>query len=220
MGTNHISELRNLALKGAVDSTHILKDLIAPILPAGMVSPRTTSNTMLKLIPLKHGIFQVIFDLSLRPCELYPQAFVQNFRAAHSMLGVPQHLVRILCHPENYPDEPRSGYVPCRQLTGPDFQSVFNLQLWASNAKLINYYMIYGCVPKLKLVSPCAHLWTVERLGVALLSRESILRMTMEPLWVIADWDSDCGLNLSIADRVTRFDNQVWRTQETGPFPS
>jgi hypothetical protein len=36
------------------------------------------------------------------------------------------------------------GYGPCRQLTGPDFQSVFNHQLWASNAKLINYYMLYG----------------------------------------------------------------------------
>ncbi|KAF8879099.1 glycoside hydrolase family 35 protein [Gymnopilus junonius] len=36
------------------------------------------------------------------------------------------------------------GYAGCRVLTGPDFQSVFNLQLWASNAKLINYYMLYG----------------------------------------------------------------------------
>ncbi|KAF8238073.1 glycoside hydrolase family 35 protein [Tricholoma matsutake] len=36
------------------------------------------------------------------------------------------------------------GYGPCRVLTGPDFQSVFNLQLWASNAKLISYYMLYG----------------------------------------------------------------------------
>ncbi|KAF8877096.1 glycoside hydrolase family 35 protein [Infundibulicybe gibba] len=36
------------------------------------------------------------------------------------------------------------GYPPCRVLTGPDFQSVFNRQLWASNAKLINYYMLYG----------------------------------------------------------------------------
>ncbi|KAF7335702.1 Glycoside hydrolase family 35 protein [Mycena venus] len=36
------------------------------------------------------------------------------------------------------------GYGPCAELTGPAFQSVFNLQLWASNAKLINYYMLYG----------------------------------------------------------------------------
>ncbi|KAJ7740521.1 glycoside hydrolase family 35 protein [Mycena metata] len=36
------------------------------------------------------------------------------------------------------------GYAPCAELTGPDFQSVFNLQLWASNAKMINYYMLYG----------------------------------------------------------------------------
>ncbi|KAJ7174196.1 glycoside hydrolase superfamily [Mycena crocata] len=36
------------------------------------------------------------------------------------------------------------GYAPCAALTGPAFQSVFNLQLWASNAKMINYYMLYG----------------------------------------------------------------------------
>ncbi|KIY66929.1 glycoside hydrolase family 35 protein [Cylindrobasidium torrendii FP15055 ss-10] len=36
------------------------------------------------------------------------------------------------------------GYGACNVLTGPDFMSVFNLQLWASNAKLINYYMVYG----------------------------------------------------------------------------
>ncbi|KAI6139306.1 glycoside hydrolase family 35 protein [Pisolithus tinctorius] len=36
------------------------------------------------------------------------------------------------------------GYEQCRELTGPDFESVFYLNLWASNAKLINYYMLYG----------------------------------------------------------------------------
>ncbi|KAJ4470950.1 glycoside hydrolase family 35 protein [Lentinula aciculospora] len=36
------------------------------------------------------------------------------------------------------------GYPQCEILTGPDFQSVFNRQLWASNAKLTNFYMIYG----------------------------------------------------------------------------
>ncbi|KAF9046172.1 glycoside hydrolase family 35 protein [Panaeolus papilionaceus] len=36
------------------------------------------------------------------------------------------------------------GYDACRTLTGPDFESVFNLNLWAANAKLINYYMLYG----------------------------------------------------------------------------
>lgn len=36
------------------------------------------------------------------------------------------------------------GYDQCRILTGADFENVFNLNLWASNAKLINYYMLYG----------------------------------------------------------------------------
>ncbi|KIJ64658.1 glycoside hydrolase family 35 protein [Hydnomerulius pinastri MD-312] len=36
------------------------------------------------------------------------------------------------------------GYDQCRVLTGADFENVFYLNLWASNAKLINYYMLYG----------------------------------------------------------------------------
>ncbi|KAL4081114.1 glycoside hydrolase family 35 protein [Scleroderma citrinum] len=36
------------------------------------------------------------------------------------------------------------GYEQCRELTGADFENVFYLDLWASNAKLINYYMLYG----------------------------------------------------------------------------
>ncbi|CAK5271692.1 unnamed protein product [Mycena citricolor] len=36
------------------------------------------------------------------------------------------------------------GYPACAQLTGPEFQSVFNRQLWASNVKLLSYYMLHG----------------------------------------------------------------------------
>ncbi|KAK7044841.1 glycoside hydrolase family 35 protein [Favolaschia claudopus] len=36
------------------------------------------------------------------------------------------------------------GYEKCAQLTGPKYQSVFNKQMWASNAKMISYYMYYG----------------------------------------------------------------------------
>lgn len=77
-----------------------------------------------------------------------------------------------------------TGYGACRVLTGPDFQSVFNLQLWASNAKLINYYMLYGYV--------CATLFLqmgdatlsiehkAEHLGVLYLSLVFIHRTIME----------------------------------------
>jgi hypothetical protein len=36
------------------------------------------------------------------------------------------------------------GYEKCRELTGPAFMSVFYKSLWAANAKMINYYMVYG----------------------------------------------------------------------------
>ena len=71
----------------------------------------------------------------------------QNFREGLLTHGAPQpqvrpkHLSLDRAHPPDF-----IGYGPCRVLTGPDFQSVFNLQLWASNAKLINYYMFYGYV--------------------------------------------------------------------------
>ncbi|EKM56228.1 glycoside hydrolase family 35 protein [Phanerochaete carnosa HHB-10118-sp] len=36
------------------------------------------------------------------------------------------------------------GYDACEVLTGPDFQDVFYKQNWASNVKMISYYMLYG----------------------------------------------------------------------------
>ena len=36
------------------------------------------------------------------------------------------------------------GEENCREMTGPNFQSVFNRHMWASNAKLMNFYMTYG----------------------------------------------------------------------------
>ena len=36
------------------------------------------------------------------------------------------------------------GYNSCRLLTGPDFEDVFYKHNWASNVKLISYYMFYG----------------------------------------------------------------------------
>ncbi|QRW10069.1 glycoside hydrolase family 35 protein [Ceratobasidium sp. AG-Ba] len=37
-----------------------------------------------------------------------------------------------------------AGYEACRELTGAAFAQVFNLGLWANNAKMINLYMLYG----------------------------------------------------------------------------
>lgn len=62
------------------------------------------------------------------------------------------------------------GYGPCLELTGPDFQSVFNLNLWAANAKLISYYMGYGCVPHIQHYTPRLTVYSVVHRGVLFLS--------------------------------------------------
>lgn len=43
------------------------------------------------------------------------------------------------------------GYDACEVLTGPDFQDVFYKQNWASNAKLMSFYMLYGLVYYIQL---------------------------------------------------------------------
>ncbi|KAI5120768.1 hypothetical protein M0805_004731 [Coniferiporia weirii] len=36
------------------------------------------------------------------------------------------------------------GYLACQELTGADFQDVFYKALWAANAKMLSFYMLYG----------------------------------------------------------------------------
>lgn len=60
------------------------------------------------------------------------------------MHGVPLHQVRPLIFVVGKSQYGHEGYQHCRVLTGADFENVFNLNLWAANAKLINYYMLYG----------------------------------------------------------------------------
>lgn len=38
------------------------------------------------------------------------------------------------------------GYANCAELTGATFESVFYRGLWASNAKMLSFYMVYGYV--------------------------------------------------------------------------
>ena len=47
------------------------------------------------------------------------------------------------------------GYDACEVLTGPDFQDVFYKQNWASNVKLISYYMLYGYVAHIEIYVSC-----------------------------------------------------------------
>ncbi|KAK7030467.1 hypothetical protein VNI00_014053 [Paramarasmius palmivorus] len=87
-------------------------------------------------------------------------AYPQRFDCSHPDVWNPVTLDYHQYHQEVNPSQPwyfpefqggafdawgpsAPGYEACRELTGPGFESVFYLQLWASNAKLISYYMVY-----------------------------------------------------------------------------
>ncbi|KAH9053098.1 glycoside hydrolase family 35 protein [Lactarius vividus] len=98
------------------------------------------------------------FGYMLRPSnysslDSYPQAF----DCSHPQTWKPVKLVSV----ETNPGQPfyvpefqggsydawgptAPGYASCGEMTGAEFQSVFYRQLWASNAKLMNFYMVYG----------------------------------------------------------------------------
>ncbi|KAF7299571.1 BetaGal-dom2 domain-containing protein [Mycena chlorophos] len=100
------------------------------------------------------------------------------------------------------------GYAPCAQLTGPDFLSVFNMHLWASNAKLINYYMLYGGTTWGGL--PFPGVYTSYDYGAAIAESRALtpkydelklqgMFIRSSPVFAKTDWvaDSHTGLTVS-----------------------
>ncbi|KAI9452442.1 glycoside hydrolase family 35 protein [Russula earlei] len=88
-------------------------------------------------------------------------SYPQGFDCSHQELWNPVVTHYYEYHEETNPSQPfyvpefqggsfdawgptAPGYASCREMTGPSFQSVFYRQLWASNAKLMNFYMFYG----------------------------------------------------------------------------
>ena len=88
-------------------------------------------------------------------------AYPQGFDCSHPRTWRPVTTNYHQYHIQNNPSQPwyipefqggsfdpwgGPGYDACELLTGPDFQDVFYKHNWASNAKLISYYMLYGRV--------------------------------------------------------------------------
>ncbi|KAI0278189.1 glycoside hydrolase family 35 protein [Russula aff. rugulosa BPL654] len=88
-------------------------------------------------------------------------SYPQGFDCSHPELWNPVVTNYYEYHEETNPNQPfyvpefqggsfdawgptAPGYASCREMTGPNFLSVFYRQLWASNAKLMNFYMFYG----------------------------------------------------------------------------
>ncbi|KAF8192161.1 glycoside hydrolase family 35 protein [Pholiota molesta] len=116
------------------------------------------------------------------------------------------------------------GYAPCRTLTGPDFQSVFNLQLWASNAKLISYYMIFGGTSWGAI--PFHGVYTSYDYGATIAeSRElttkfdelkrQALFLRSSPEFYKTDWIADASTGLSVATNSAAFITLL-RNPDTG----
>lgn len=106
------------------------------------------------------------------------------------------------------------GYAPCRVLTGPDFQSVFNLQLWASNAKLINYYMLYGGTSWGGI--PFPGVYTSYDYGAAITESRELttkfdelkrqgLFLRSSPEFIKTDWISDTSTGLAVSTSSAAF---------------
>ncbi|XP_006462927.1 hypothetical protein AGABI2DRAFT_152299 [Agaricus bisporus var. bisporus H97] len=116
------------------------------------------------------------------------------------------------------------GYGPCRELTGPNFQSVFNLQLWASNFKLLNYYMLYGGTSWGGIPFPGvytsydygASITEARELGTKFdeLKRQGIfLRSTKD--FYKTDWVADASTGLSVSSNPNAFITLL-RNPDTG----
>jgi len=165
-------------------TTH--KNSTARILLCGNLSPLTIISTTWR--PTLPSLGISLASRFLWPPQNRYLPYSQSFKQVPMMRGVQQLQVSKLLREYMRLDWTVAlGYGPCRTLTGPDFQSVFNLHLWASNAKLINYYMFYGSEKSLLLpyhLDTHFYCFLVVPRGVVSHSMEYTPRMTMAHLWV------------------------------------
>ncbi|KAF8625954.1 hypothetical protein AX17_006679 [Amanita inopinata Kibby_2008] len=119
------------------------------------------------------------------------------------------------------------GYAPCRVLTGADFQSVFNLQLWASNAKLINYYMLYGGTSWGGI--PFPGVYTSYDYGASITESRELttkynelkrqgLFLRSSPSFYKTDWISDSSSGLDVSTTSTVFTTMLQNPDSKSRF--
>ncbi|KAJ4473144.1 glycoside hydrolase family 35 protein [Lentinula aciculospora] len=115
-------------------------------------------------VPLTHndpGMLNAFINgtgaVDLYGMDAYPQGLVASNLSIWNPIEMGYHTY----HEEANPSQPwyspefqsgafdgwgpdATGYEDWRAVTDADFESVFYLHTWASNAKLVNYYMLYG----------------------------------------------------------------------------
>ncbi|KAK0186885.1 glycoside hydrolase family 35 protein [Armillaria mellea] len=106
------------------------------------------------------------------------------------------------------------GYASCAVLTGPDFMSVFYLQLWASNAKLLSYYMLYGgtswgAIPFQKVYTSYDYGASIDEARQLTTKYDELKRQGLfvrsSPEFYKTDWIADSSTGLSILSSDTVF---------------
>lgn len=117
------------------------------------------------------------------------------------------------------------GYDACEVLTGPDFQDVFYKQNWASNAKMISYYMLYGGTNWGGIAAPVVY--TSYDYGSALRESRALspkfdelkrqgLFLRSSPEFRKTDWIGDSSTGVAVASTSNASFATLLRNPDTG----
>ncbi len=101
------------------------------------------------------------------------------------------------------------GFDACEVLTGPDFQDIFYKQNWASNVKLISYYMIYGYDKLQLLVIAIINDFTAlqwYKLGRSCRTRR-LYQVKFRDLWTL--FKDSLTTTILVTIMVPRYENRV-----------
>ncbi|GJF00021.1 glycoside hydrolase family 35 protein [Phanerochaete sordida] len=117
------------------------------------------------------------------------------------------------------------GYDACEVLTGPDFQDVFYKQNWASNVKMISYYMLYGGTNWGGIAAPVVY--TSYDYGSALRENRALspkfdelkrqgLFLRSSPEFRKTDWVGDSSSGVAVASTSNASFATLLRNPDTG----
>ncbi|KAI8454681.1 glycoside hydrolase superfamily [Phakopsora pachyrhizi] len=127
-----------------------MQDLSDMLRENGIIAPLTFNDAGMELNFVRGQGSVDIYGL-----DSYPQSFncsepdywkpvVENYAAYQEGLKLDSPLFIPEFQAGAFDPWGGSGYDNCRKLTGPQFESVFNLNNLAANLKMVNYYMVFG----------------------------------------------------------------------------
>ena len=138
----HLYCMKSNNAQPRIDSIRTHKDLIAPTRRDGALLLATIMTTMKVWLTVTNHCSTAHICVDTNPSQ--PFYFPEVSQMALISIRPSYRFAQFQGGSFDAWGPTAPGYPACQELTGPNFQDVFYKTLWAANAKMLSYYMVFG----------------------------------------------------------------------------